>query len=37
MTDTEVAVGVAWIDAQAILDLFGVDIGVYPVEDLSRR
>ena len=32
VTDTEVAIGVAWIDAQEILDQFGVDIGVYPVE-----
>ena len=36
VTDTEVAVGVAWIDAQEILDQFGVDIGVYPVEDLFQ-
>ena len=26
----------AWIDAQEILDQFGVDIGVYPVEDLFQ-
>ena len=36
VTDTEVAIGVAWIDAQEILDQFGVDIGVYPVEDLFQ-
>ncbi len=36
VADTEVAIGVAWIDAQEILDQFGVDIGVYPVEDLFQ-
>lgn len=36
VTDSEVAIGVAWIDAQDILDQFGVDIGVYPVEDLFQ-
>ena len=37
VTDDEVAVGVAWIDAEEILAQFGVDIGVYPVGDSSRR
>ncbi len=36
VTDSEVSIGVAWIDAQEILDRFGVDIGVYPVEDLFQ-
>lgn len=36
VTDDEVAVGVAWIDAQEILDQFNVDIGVYPVEDFLQ-